>query len=98
MGPAGPQGPPATVVWGVDIVDALGEAQVNFPGYAVGTSVINCYHSPAGGPWQLISDGHATSANPWCFIDQVGADLLVGLFQGVPGWEFLVTVISGTIP
>jgi len=96
QGPPGLPGAPATIRWGTDTIDSDGEAGVRFTGAQVKGSVVNCYFSPSSsGPWQALAGASGAVGKPWCGALDSGADLLVVIFAGPPGWVFLATVAEG---
>ena len=95
-GATGPQGLPglgSSVIWGTQVIDGAGEAVLIATNVQVETSVINCYTSSSlAGPWLLIATD--VGAGLACGAQNSGADVLIGLVGGTPGWYFLVTLVS----
>ena len=99
IGPAGPQGPPgldgtsASISFGIVVIDALGDATLLAANAQVETSVLNCYTSnSSSGPWIAIS--FDTGSGISCTAFDVGADMTITLLGGIPGWFFLVTLVT----
>ncbi|KKL71348.1 hypothetical protein LCGC14_2095820 [marine sediment metagenome] len=90
-GPPGLPGAPATIWWGIVTLDANGEGGVLFTDAQVESSTITCYTSnSSAGPWLVVATDVTFGLS--CWADNIGADLLVGLAGGDPGWFFLVTL------
>ena len=100
MGPAGPQGPPgldgtsASILFGIVTIDAGGGASLTATNAQVETSVINCYTSDSNtGPWLVVADAYTITDTAFCGAANVGADLVITLLRGNPGWFFLATIV-----
>ncbi len=101
IGPAGPQGPPgldgtsASILFGIVTIDGTGAAILTATNAQVETSVINCYTSDSNtGPWLVVADAYTITDTAFCGAANVGADLVITLLRGNPGWFFLATIVT----
>ena len=73
-------------------LDASGDGTITFTGTQVASSVITCYTSDsASGPWLIVADGFSSTSS-FCGAGDSGADLVVVMINGIPGWFFMATV------
>ena len=101
IGPAGPQGPPgldgtsASILFGIATIDDTGGATLTATNTQIETSVINCYSSDSNtGPWLVVADAFSDTGSSFCGASNVGADLVIILLRGNPGWFFLATIVT----
>jgi hypothetical protein len=93
IGPQGPAGLDSSVIWGTEVIDGAGNAVLTATNVQVETSVINCYTSDSlAGPWLVVATDVGSGLA--CGAQNSGANLAVALVGGVPGWFFLVTLVS----
>jgi len=82
-------------LFGIVTIDATGGATLTATNAQVETSVVNCYTSDSNtGPWLVVADAYTLTDTAFCGASNIGADLVIILLRGIPGWFFLATIVT----